>query len=41
MRATGYVAGKPGRVVEVARTGLAWHRHVLRKADVIVSEAPP
>lgn len=41
VRATGYVPGKPGRVVEVARAGLAWHGHVLRKADVIVSEAPP
>jgi hypothetical protein len=41
MRATGYVDGKPGRVVQVARAGLAWHGHVLRKADVIVSETSP
>jgi hypothetical protein len=41
MRATGYVDGEPGRVVEVARAGLAWHGNVLRKADVIVSEASP
>jgi hypothetical protein len=41
MRATGYVDGTPGRVVEVARTGLAWHGNVLRKADVIVSESAP
>ena len=41
MRATGYVDGKPGRVVEVARAGLAWHGNVLRKADVIVSEMSP
>jgi hypothetical protein len=40
MRATGYVDGKPGRVVEVAREGLAWHGTVLRKADVIVSDSP-
>ena len=41
MRATGYVDGKPGRVVQVARAGLAWHGNVLRKADVIVSEMSP
>jgi hypothetical protein len=41
MRATGYVDGAPGRVVQVARAGLAWHGHVLRKADVIVSESSP
>jgi hypothetical protein len=41
MRATGYVDGKPGRVVQVARAGLAWHGNVLRKADVIVSETSP
>jgi hypothetical protein len=39
VRATGYVDGKPGRVVEVAREGLAWHGNVLRKADVIVSDS--
>ena len=41
MRATGYVDGEPGRVVQVARAGLVWHGNVLRKADVIVSEASP
>jgi hypothetical protein len=41
MRATGYVDGEPGRVVQVARAGLAWHGNVLRKADVIVSETSP
>jgi hypothetical protein len=41
MRATGYVDGKPGRVAQVARAGLAWHGNVLRKADVIVSETSP
>ena len=41
MRATGYVDGEPGRVVQVARAGLAWHGNVLRKADVIVSESSP
>lgn len=41
MRATGYVDGEPGRVVQVPRAGLAWHGNVLRKADVIVSESSP
>jgi hypothetical protein len=41
MRATGYVDGEPGRVVQVARAGLAWHGNVLRKADVIMSESSP
>ena len=41
VRATGYVDGEPGRVVQVARAGLAWHGNVLRKADVIVSEPSP
>jgi hypothetical protein len=41
VRATGYVEGQPGRVVEVARAGLAWHGNVLRKADVIVSDRSP
>jgi len=39
VRAVGYVAAAPaGRVVEVRVPGLAWRGHVLRKADVIVSE---
>jgi hypothetical protein len=41
VRATGYVDGEPGRVVEVARAGLAWQGNVLRKADVIVSDSLP
>lgn len=39
VRAVGYVAAAPaGRVVEVRVPGLAWRGHVLRKADVILSE---
>ncbi len=39
VRAVGYVAVTPiGRVVEVRAPGLAWRGHVLRKADVIISE---
>lgn len=39
VRAVGYVqAGKAGRIVEVRRPGLVWHGHVVRKADVVVSE---
>jgi hypothetical protein len=41
VRATGYVDGAPGRVAQVVRAGLAWQGNVLRKADVIVSEASP
>jgi hypothetical protein len=41
VRATGYVEGEPGRIVQVARAGLAWQGNVLRKADVIVSESSP
>src|SRR5689334_23331190 len=39
VRAIGYTsAGVPGRIAEVRRTGLIWRSHILRKADVIVSE---
>lgn len=51
VRAIGYVDGATalpgaraahlaGRIAEIKRTGLAWHGNVLRKADVIVFEAP-
>ena len=39
VRAIAYTsAGKPGDVVAVQRPGLVWHGHVVRKADVVVSE---
>lgn len=41
-RAIGYRDhGKPGWIVEVQRPALTWHGHVLRKADVIVSDLAP